>query len=643
MIAPEEQHLDAPSVLLLSLPWTSQGEPSLGLSLLKAVLDRQGIRCRILHLELFLLEHLQAETYESLSRVSPLNEFLFSGPLDPDLTNAQQRCLRQKVWDLVNAGLIDTQRFGGTEGMVATLLHLRNEVIPAWLHGWADEIARHEATLVGFTCMFDQTIASLALARLVRERASNKMLVLGGYAVRSPTAQMVLRSCPWIDAVCAGEGEVSIVQLARATVGEIPLEEVQGIFYRAASGEPVSTAPPPIINLDENPAPNFDDFFADVRRLSEEFMVDVIPLNLPIENSRGCWWGAKSHCVFCGINRDDLAYRFCDAGSVLANMKELRHRYGIDSFRFNDFILPNQYFDTLLPELARLGRPYRLGAEIKANITEKRFALLAQAGFIWVQPGIESFSSNVLSKMHKGVTAAQNIHTLLLGRRYNMQVHYNLLYGLPDDDADEYERMVAILPRLLHLDPPAFCLPVQITRFAPLQARPEDFGIDRADPDPGYELLFSRDYLDNTGFSIADYCYYFERPFNNSVRLQSLYSDINKIVARWKTEFAEKTSWLYSEDNELTIHDRRGVEETIHRLDAATAKVLRACKQPVSMHELCKAVLRDAVPNAVYDIVDALDSLGLIFRDGEQLISLVMTGQSPRPDEKDKGVLPDST
>jgi radical SAM superfamily enzyme YgiQ (UPF0313 family) len=166
-------------------------------------------------------------------------------------------------------------------------------------------------------------------------------------------------------------------------------------------------------------------------------LVDVVPPTLPIENSRGCWWGAKHHCVFCGIRGEDMAFRAKSAERVLKTMAELRQRYGIDGFRFADYILPSRYFDTLLPDLVRLGRPYRLSSEMKANLSGERFTLLKEAGFHEVQLGIESFSSDVLRKMRKGVSAAQNVYDLVLGRRLGMRVLYNLLYGFPDDKPAE--------------------------------------------------------------------------------------------------------------------------------------------------------------------------------------------------------------
>jgi ribosomal peptide maturation radical SAM protein 1 len=614
------------------MPWTTLIEPCVGPALLRAVLDREGIPCRVMHLNLFLLEHLRASSYDSLARSFALNDFLFTGTLDGPVTPAQLRCLRPKVWELIREGMIDPHRFGGSEGMVEMLLHLRNEVLPAWLGAWARWIARQKANLVGFTCMFDQTIASVAMARMVRELAPHKLLALGGYAVRPPTAQMILRSSPWIDAVCAGEGEVTVVQLARAAAGEMRLADVPGIVLRSPGGEPVATAPSPKVDLDAIPTPNYDDFFADLRRLSRKYKVDVAPRNLPIENSRGCWWGSKSHCVFCGIREEDLAYRERDAAKAMEIMADLHRRYGVDYFRFTDYILANRYFETLLPFLASRGRPYRLSAEIKANITEERFALLARAGFEEVQPGIESFCSDALRKMRKGVSAMQNVHLLLLGRRFGVRILYNLLYGFSDDDAEEYRHMAAILPRLVHLDPPVTCVPVQITRYAPLQERPGDFGIEAATPEPSYELVFSKDYRRKTGFAIEDYCYYFERPFENSTALRKSYRQIHDTFRWWRAAHGRNASWLYGETSEagdgITVHDKRSQEERVYPLGDAACCILKQCANPTAICDLQKDYLDPAGGRTVEGIVEELDRLGLIFREGERVISLVLPGSS---------------
>ena len=213
-------------------------------------------------------------------------------------------------------------------------------------------------TLVGFTCMFDQTIAAAAISSRVKALAPDVLIAFGGYAVRSPTGEMLLEAFPWLDAVCAGEGEPCICDLARASVTAPPdLFRVPNLLFRDRTGGVVSSPQAKPVDMDTIPIPDFDDFYEDVRQLRRENEVDIAVDRLPVENSRGCWWGATHHCTFCGIHDDDLAYRARGAETVLRTLDCLNERYDCQEFRFSDYILPHRYYTTLLPMLVDRGRP----------------------------------------------------------------------------------------------------------------------------------------------------------------------------------------------------------------------------------------------------------------------------------------------
>jgi len=633
----------APNVVLVSLPWTTLTEPSLGLGTLRAVLDGEGIACRVWHLNLFMLQHVRAATYCAIANVFGLNDFVFSGVLDPTLSHRQLRVLRGKTRELLSHRVIDDRRHGGPDWVIDQIINLRQEVVPRWLGECADEIVGSGASLVGLTCMFDQTVASLALAQLVKQRSSSVMVALGGYAVRSPTAEALIRSFPAVDAVCVTDGEGVIGGLARASVGAISLGDVPGLCIRGGEGTVRTTPSPPVVDMDTVPTPNFDDFYADVRRLADDHQIEITVERLPVENSRGCWWGASKHCVFCGINDDDMAFRLRSADLVLETLDALHARHGVTQFRFSDYILPRQYYTTLLPALVERGSPYGLTAEMKANVTPSRFALLASAGFSEVQPGIESFSTSVLRNMDKGVGAAQNVLTLLLGKSSGVRVHYNILYGLPSDLEDDYELMVRNLPRLCHLDPPSTRLEVQITRHAPLQTDPGRFGIPQAVYEPSYDLVFSADFNRRRGFDLNDYCYYFARPFENAPRLQRLYQTIDRLVDHWRAQHRERAvelRFVEGDDGRRTVFDSRRLPARETVLTDEERDILRLCREPVSLRRLKEELSGTLDAATVEAVVDHLDEEELVFRDRDLVLSLVVpveVGDDPPSDDGSAG------
>jgi hypothetical protein len=321
-----------------------------------------------------------------------------------------------------------------------------------------------------------------------------------------------------------------------------------------------------------------------------------------------------------------MVYRAKDAGKVLESLDVLSKRHNIRQFRFADYILPNVYYNTLLPELARRGRPYRITCEMKSNVNAERFRLLAEAGIAEAQPGIESFAGGVLREMDKGVSAVQNVYTLVLGKRHGVLIHYNLIYGFPSDTESEYQTMSHALRRLVHLQPPSTHLEVQITRYAPYQVAPERYGLAASTYEFSYDLIFSREFLDAQRFSMDDFCYYFNRPFENSPRLYRIYREIDAFVEEWRAELHRRERLLTyrRQGSALSITDSRWLPERSYLLDPEAAQVLLAASAPCAEASLAK-ILRDRLDSAAFQAALAkLDELGLVFREGGSVVSIAI-------------------
>ena len=76
------------------------------------------------------------------------------------------------------------------------------------------------------------------------------------------------------------------------------------------------------VPMDEIPTPRFDEYFERLAKtvFASEVMREV---RLPYETSRGCWWGAKSHCTFCGLNGTTMAFRSKSGDRVVGELTAL--------------------------------------------------------------------------------------------------------------------------------------------------------------------------------------------------------------------------------------------------------------------------------------------------------------------------------
>ncbi len=604
------------------MPWPTVTEPSLGLGILKAQLTREGIKARVFHAYVDLLRHVTFETYAFVSSCWGLNEFVFTKGLDAAPDEKQLECLGDECIERIRANQKSHSKYRDARSLADLFLRLRDEIIPAYLAECADHIAAQNPTMVGFTCMFDQSIASVALAQAIKQRLPHVLIGMGGYALEGPPGRQIITAFPWVDCVVRGDGEPVVGDLARCSVGRVELKTLPGIVTRATNE--LAERPPIRVSMDDSPDPDYRDWFADLARLRARDEVEIRGSTLPVESSRGCWYGQARHCIFCGIDDETMKYRSKSPPRVLEMLASLREAYGDHNFRFNDYILPSTYYKTLLIELAKVRPSYRLQCEIKANQSPARLRLFKAAGFTDLQPGIESFSSEVLRLVDKGVRGIQNVLTLKTGYVNGLVIHYNILYGIPGEKPEYYFEMLKGIPRLYHLQPPVSRAETEVTRGAPLQTAPRRFGIlTSLEHARLYDVLFSTGFHERTRFDLDDYAYYFERPFDWGAALAELHLQLVIQINHWKTRHRREDVVLgyRLRDGGMIFTDTRfGESETVTLTERDAAVYMCCDTEPSSVTAIARRL--GGSVEEVEAALARLDKSRLIWREADEVLGL---------------------
>jgi len=255
------------------------------------------------------------------------------------------------------------------------------------------------------------------------------------------------------------------------------------------SGRPLSTfIRSPSKGWDSLPYPEFGDYF---QRLAHSPLSTQIDPLLLFESARGCWWGAKTQCTFCGLNGGSIVFRSKSALRVIEELRYLRRTHGVRRACATDNILDFRYFRSMLPLLKEAEIDLELEYELKTNLSRPQVELLRAAGVRAAQLGIESLSTPVLRLMRKGVTASQNIQTLKWLTAAGMEVKWNFLHGFPGEDPGAYADLPDLIAKLVHLTPPQADGRVRIDRFSPYFESPEAFGLPPPSADPGVSSCLS--------------------------------------------------------------------------------------------------------------------------------------------------------
>ncbi len=458
-------------VALVTMPFVSCTRPSLQLGLLKPIAESHGFPTETFHLNLELAALIGRPLFGLLCehRGEATGDWLFSaaafGDDHPDPTDAFIERFGRRL----------EPRLATVGSSIDELLRVRHEVVPAYLDQMMAITDWGRFGVVGFTSTFQQNAASFALARRIKELRPEVTILFGGANFEGEMGAEWTRALPFVDLAVDGEADLAFSQVLQALAdGDDPLR-VPGVMGRR-HGELVRAEPgPPFERLDELPVPDYDEYFERAGVLGLLEPAGRRRVQLPFESARGCWWGAKRHCTFCGLNGGTMAFRTKSVGRVEAEMAELARRYHSFDLEAVDNILEPSFVEGLFPRLAKAGSTYRIFYEIKADLSPAQLRTLRDGGVRMVQPGIESLSSHTLGLMRKGVRASTNVNLLRWCARLGLDVGWNLLYGFPGEREADADEQVALIPHLAHLQPPVGTGRIWMERHSPIFTEPDAF------------------------------------------------------------------------------------------------------------------------------------------------------------------------
>ena len=202
------------------------------------------------------------------------------------------------------------------------LLRTRSIDVPAYLDALVDTFSCEETTVVGFSSTFQQNAASFALARRLKQRHPNIVTVFGGANFDSEMGPELVRAIDCIDIAVIGEGDETFPRLLTALAAGTDLDAVPGLARRSDGHVKVTPPASATVRLDDLPTPDYDEYFQHAEDLGVLPRVGHRNVWLPIETARGCWWGAKHHCTFCGLNGTTMSFRSKSPERVLGRTRQ---------------------------------------------------------------------------------------------------------------------------------------------------------------------------------------------------------------------------------------------------------------------------------------------------------------------------------
>ncbi|MBI1758679.1 MAG: RiPP maturation radical SAM protein 1 [Actinobacteria bacterium] len=447
-------------ILMVAMPWQGLDTPSSALGILGPCVRQNAVDWTVdeLYANLRWAEHLMLETNGSVTSADYQNvaSQVFHGVGDWVFTPALYDVDGYRV-DEFSAFL--TQRSIDPLIPVEMQKHARG-----FIRNLAADIAAAAPDVVGFTSTFMQNVPSLALARELKRIAPEIRTVLGGSNCDGPQGPALHRNFVQLDFVISGEGERALPALLNRIAGGAGVVDIPGLSWRddgrTVTNPPAKAALPFAVV----PAPDYDTYFHALENSAVRH--HIRPMTV-LETSRGCWWGERHQCTFCGLNGSNIDFRSKAPERIANEVRSLAERYQVLDLIMVDNILDMNYLNTAMPQLAALDCDLRIHYEIKSNMTRDQLSSLRAAKVLFVQPGIESLSSHVLRLMDKGVSAAHNVRMLRDSEDLGLNVTWNILYGFPGETEEDYRTLLRKFATLEHLQPPTGAWRIALERFSP--------------------------------------------------------------------------------------------------------------------------------------------------------------------------------
>ena len=312
--------------------------------------------------------------------------------------------------------------------------------------GLISRIKAEDPDILGFSCL-TPTIKNVAyLTNRIRLLGLRAKIVLGNVHP-SIFAEDILKS-GIADIIVRGEGEYTMLELAKAVSEGKDLSLVKGLSYKEEGVIRHNPDRMPIENLNDMLFPSWD--LLDLDKYSSFPLIGLKKGRiLTVLASRGCIY----RCTFCAQEKIHQKPRYRDNASIVDELEYMHKKYGVGVFGFNDAFFPftlDQGMD-FCDRLTKKGLHKKIKWIIECRTDQVNKGLLTsmkKAGLHLIMYGFEVGTQKSLDTLKKNTTLEQSLEAMRLTKKVGIYTLGLFMLGCPQETYADCQKTIAFAKKL---------------------------------------------------------------------------------------------------------------------------------------------------------------------------------------------------
>ncbi len=302
-----------------------------------------------------------------------------------------------------------------------------------------EKIFARNPKVVSFYTRCDSYHISLRIAQRVKEHSPEVYVVFGG-----PQADLsaidTIQEIPYVDYVCCGEGETTVVPFFASLISGTPDHTIKGLVYRV-NGKIVQNPRPELIpDLDVLPVINYS-----LLEYRSEGLSSVGKRLFPVDVGRGCPFS----CTYCSTKLFwGRKYRLKSPEKIIEEIKYIHNTFGETGFNFEHdmFTLNREKVVHICKMLKTVGFPIRWRCSARMDCMDDELVdVMHDAGMDTLFVGIESGSARVQKMIRKNLKLDDIPRKLRYIASKGVQITASFIFGFPNETEEDFSETMSLM------------------------------------------------------------------------------------------------------------------------------------------------------------------------------------------------------